>query len=121
MVADGTPPDLTLAILKPTIWPANHKLVLAARVTDVSDAGDAAPTVNINVTANELIAGPGDLDPDWVVVQNGNVRDIWLRAERTAPSTDRVYMITATATDDSGNWAQRTGTAVVPGGGGKKK
>jgi hypothetical protein len=121
MVADWTAPDLTLTVLKPTIWPANHKLVLAARVTGVSDAGDADPTVDINVTANEPIAGPGDPNPDWIVVRNGGVWDIWLRAERIAPSADRVYMITATATDDSGNWSQRTGAAVVPGGGGKRK
>jgi hypothetical protein len=77
--------------------------------------------VDINVTANDPIVGPGGPNPDWMVVQNGSAWDIWLRAERAAPKTHRVYTITAIATDDSGNQSQRTGTATVPAGSEKKK
>jgi hypothetical protein len=106
---------LTLTILQSTLWPVNHKLVLAAMV-GASDVCDAAPGVSVVVTSNEPINGPGDgnTDPDWIVVQNGDVWQIWLRAERAGPSSGRQYTITATVSDASGNVTTKSGVVTVP-------
>ena len=113
-VQDTMRPTLGLTILKPTLWPVNHQLLLAAAVSGVTDMCDAQPAVAIEVTSNETISGPGTASPDWMVVQNGGVRQIWLRAERTGAGDGRTYTITATATDASGNSRVATGTVIVP-------
>jgi hypothetical protein len=115
-VVDTTPPSLELSMLRATLWPPNHKLVLVARVSGVADACDPAPAVAIDVQANEPINGPGDgnTEGDWVVVDNGGTWDIWVRSERAGNGSGREYYITATATDAEGNWVRRTATITVP-------
>ncbi|MBM3499848.1 MAG: HYR domain-containing protein, partial [Armatimonadetes bacterium] len=121
-VVDTTPPELTLTVPAPTIPATSAKaLVLAARVTDVRDICDADPDVVITVTSNEPIKGRGGKSPDWMVVRNGSVWEIWVRAESSGPSTDRIYTITATATDSSGRSTRATGVVTVPDPRGKKK
>ena len=121
-IGDVTPPTISLTILRRTLWPANGKMALAAEVS-AEDACDATPEVTIDVASSDTPQPPkkGEPRPDWEIVRDGDVWQVWLRAERAAPSTDRVYVITAAATDDSGNRAQRIGTATVPGGSGRKK
>jgi hypothetical protein len=113
-VADTTPPEMTLTVLTDTLWPANHRMVLAAEVTDISDICDASPTVSITVTSNEPISGPGDGDPDWEMEQSGDVLEIWLRAWRSGGSGGRDYYIDADVTDSSGNQATASATVTVP-------
>jgi hypothetical protein len=116
IVIDTGLPDFTFTQLKNVLWPVNHQLVLCATVSDVADMCDAAPILDIQVTSNEPINGPGDgnTDPDYEIVQNGAVWEIWLRAERAGPSTGREYVITATVTDSSGNEVTKGGTVTVP-------
>jgi hypothetical protein len=122
-VADTTVPSCALSVLQPTLWPVNHKLVLAAKVMGLTDVCDAEPTVAITVSASEPIKGPGsgNTSPDWQVVRNGDVWEIWLRAERAGSSTERDYYIKAVATDASGNAAEQNATVVVPHDQGRKQ
>jgi len=137
---DTTPPQFSLQILKPVLWPPNGALVLAAVVTGVKDDTDPSPAVVIAVTANEPVRGPGgrfnappwrtrhhhhglrtlcyrgpgQTAPDWKVVQVGDTYQIWLRAERYGASTGRIYTIQVTVTDAAGNSASDGGTVTVP-------
>jgi hypothetical protein len=115
-VRDTRPPVFKLDVLKETLWPPNHQMVLAAAVTDVSDACDADPVVTINVTSNQPISasGAGNTDTDWEVVRNGDVWEIWLRAERAGPGSPREYVIQVLASDASGNTAEASATITVP-------
>jgi hypothetical protein len=107
-VQDTTPPTLTLTILKPVLWPPNGRLMLAATVSGVADVCDPDPTVSISVAGNEPVGG------DWMVAETGDVWEVWLRAERAGASTGRIYTITATATDRSGNSTSMVGAVTVP-------
>lgn len=115
-VRDTQPPVFRLNVLKDTLWPPNHQMVLAATLTDVSDACDADPIVTINVTSNQCVNGRGDghTRPDWDVVRNGDVWEIWLRAERAGPRSPREYVIQVLVSDASGNTSEASATVTVP-------
>ena len=128
-VIDTTPPDISVTVSPDTLWPPNHKMVdIVANVT-VSDICDAAPSVVLtNVTSNE----PGDAkgkpwdSQDSTSGDGSTINDIQgaeigtgdynfqLRAERAGKGDGRVYTITYTVTDASGNSASASTTVVVP-------
>ena len=85
-VEDTTAAEIENAWADPdALWPPNHKMVEVTVHAVLGDICDAAPTYHIiSVTSNEPINGPGDgnTEPDWEVVENGDVWEIWLRAER---------------------------------------
>src|ERR1041384_4787576 len=95
----------------PTLWPPNHQMV---PITVNYTATDNCP-VNcvLTVTSNEPINGLGDGDtaPDWLVI---DAHHLLLRSERSGKGSDRVYTITVTCTDASGNAVVRTVTVTVP-------
>jgi hypothetical protein len=55
--------------------------------------------------------GDGDTAPDWVIV---DAHHVLLRAERGGKGNGRVYTITVTCVDPSGNTTTRTATVRVP-------
>jgi hypothetical protein len=73
----------------------------------------SAIACTLRVSSNEPINGTGDGDsaPDWEVVDSHHVR---LRAERAANGDGRIYTISITCADSSGNSAARTVTVSVP-------
>ena len=107
-VVDVTPP--TIRSITPTpsnIWPENHKMVDVTLVVDVVDNCDTAPVSRIvSVAANQPILGPGsgNTTPDWIITGDLTIQ---LRAERTG-NQDRIYTLTVTSTDASGNVATST-------------
>jgi subtilisin-like proprotein convertase family protein len=112
-VLDTTPPVLSAATANPSmLWPPNHKWVLVTVGYTTSDLCGAV-TTSLSVASNEPIDGTGDGDtsPDWEIVDNHHVR---LRAERAGGGSGRVYTITVTAADGSGNTSQRTVAVTVP-------
>lgn len=116
-VADSQPPSIHLTVLKETLHPANNKMVLAAEVT-VVDACDPAPHVAIQVSANSVLKAAkggkgGKVKPDWEIVQNGDLWQIWLRATTDGRRTTRVYTIEVQATDAAGNAATASDTVTV--------
>lgn len=115
-VLDRTAPSFTLNRVTDRLWPANHKMVLAATVSDVYDTVDPVPLVNIHVTSSEPDNGKGDgnTTQDWDVKQIGNDWQIWLRAERSGKEDGRRYAINVTVSDSSGNQTTDNHTVMVP-------
>jgi hypothetical protein len=79
---------------------------------DVSDLA-GAPVCSAAVTSNEPLNGRGDgnTDVDYQVVDSRTVR---VRAERSIFGRGRVYTITVTCRDASGNEAREAATVTVP-------
>jgi hypothetical protein len=101
----------TVSVDKPSLWPANHKMV------DVTVNYKAADNCGVNctlsVTSNEPINGTGDGDtaPDWEIIDAHHVR---LRAERSGGGNGRTYTIAITCVDNSNNRTARSVTVTVP-------
>ena len=112
-VIDTTPPTVVDASVSPSnLWPPNHKMVDVTITVHAVDLVDGAPTVHItNVSSNQPIngTGDGDVSPDWIIT---GATTLQLRAER-ASGADRIYTITYTVTDFSGNVTTGTLTVTV--------
>jgi Tol biopolymer transport system component len=123
-VIDTTPPEISLSLSPDILQPPNHKMVLITPTITVSDSCDSAPEVLLtSITMNEgdetntydpdydSNEGDGNTFNDIHVDANGN---IYLRAERSGKGTGRIYTITYTVTDASGNSASAIATVTVP-------
>jgi hypothetical protein len=111
-VADTTAPAISgFAVAPAHLGAPNHKMVDVSVPFTVSDASGAASCVTA-VSSNEPVNGRGDgnTEPDIETIDLHNLR---LRAERSGTGTSRIYSITITCTDPSGNSATAIGTAVV--------
>ena len=111
--SDSTPPVIAgMPKAGYTLWPVDGKLVTVAIVT-ASDAlsGLAPGSFKVTGTSNE----PDPRYSDIVITPNesgGFV--VQLRAARWGHANDRIYTLTATASDLAGNTASATGTCTVP-------
>ena len=111
-VADTTPPAVTVNIGSCCLWPPNHKLVEVGSyaASDVCDPG-AGGTTAVAVTSDEPTASaPGAGGPNHCPDAEASNGRISLRAERSGPAgrdNGRVYQLTVTARDASGNVATR--------------
>jgi len=128
VVKDTTPPEITSVSVSPDILrPPNHKMVNIIPDIVVSDNCDSDPTVVVtSVEMNEgdgedtyhpiydSTLGAGHTTNDIQMDDEGNIWNIYLRAERSGKGTGRIYIITYTATDASGNSATATATVTVP-------
>jgi hypothetical protein len=112
-VVDETPPSITNVSATPSVlWPPNHRMVDVTVKYDATD--NCGPvTCALSVSSNEPIDGLGDGDtaPDWEVVDAHHVR---LRAERSGTANGRVYSITITCSDGTGNTTVKRVTVSVP-------
>ncbi|MBO9633137.1 MAG: family 10 glycosylhydrolase [Chitinophagaceae bacterium] len=112
-VKDNIAPVISQASASETqLWPANQQMRNIALDYEVADNCSATST-SVSVTSNEPVTGGtyGNTAPDWVVVNNHMVQ---LRAERGVFGNGRVYTITITATDSTGNTSQRQLEVKVP-------
>jgi hypothetical protein len=113
-VQDTTPPVISGVSVTPTsIWPPNHEMVDVTVSYTATDTCGGNVTTALSVTSNEAVNGPGDgsTSPDWEIVGANAVR---VRAERSGTGTGRIYSITITATDASGNVTTQTVPVYVP-------
>ncbi len=112
-VVDTTPPAISgLSATPASLWPPNHFLRHVAVSYAVSDVGDPSPSCAVSVTSDEPIVCLGGLFfPDWQVLDPHAVK---LRAERCAFGDGRVYTVTITCTDASGNAASASTGVTVP-------
>ena len=117
---DVTPPDISVTVSPDTLWSPNHKMVDIVATVTVSDICDAAPTMVLtSVTSDEPDDAKGNGDGKTVDdIQGADIGtedyEFQLRAERAGKGDGRVYTITYTATDASGNSASASATVVVP-------
>jgi hypothetical protein len=111
-VVDTTAPSLTLSASPTVLWPPNHALVPINLSYSASDVCDPHPAVSCTASSNQPASGggSGNTNPD-VVWSNGK---LFLRAERAGTLGDRVYTVSCTATDASGNTRTATTTVTVP-------
>jgi uncharacterized delta-60 repeat protein len=112
-VNDNQAPSITNLSVSPTsLWPANHKfsdIIVNYSVTD--NCGIAS--IQITISSNESIQSnePGDLSPDWQIIDNHHIK---LRAERLESGNGRIYTITITAIDVNGNHTYTSVSVSVP-------
>ncbi|MBW8038826.1 MAG: hypothetical protein FVQ85_02370 [Planctomycetes bacterium] len=113
-IVDTTPPEFALSVSPTVLWPPSHKMVEITPSWTVSDECDAAPQVSlvgIVMSEDDNTAGDGRTTGDIEIGEDGS---IYLRAERSGTSSDRVYTITYQAVDDSGNAAVGSATVGIP-------
>ncbi len=124
IVEDTTPPVISVSVTPNILRPPNHKMVNIIPNIVVSDNCDTDPTVVVtSVEMNEgdgedtyhpiydSTLGAGHTTDDIQIDDDGN---IYLRAERSGKGDGRIYTITYTATDESGNSTTATATVTVP-------
>jgi hypothetical protein len=118
-VVDTTPPAIALGLTPSLLWPPDHRMVdIEARV-EVSHACGAPRVLLSSITSNESddAEGLGDgatIDDIQGAVSGTPTVCFRLRAERAGSGGGRVYTVTYTAVDGSGNSATATSVALVP-------
>jgi len=123
-VIDQTLPEITLSVSPNTLWPPNHKMVPIAVLITATDSCDPNPILQLkSITMNEgeetntydpawdNTLGDGRTLDDIQVDESGNIS---LRAERSGTGMGRIYIITYSVTDASGNTATASATVTVP-------
>ena len=116
VIGDVEPPRIVVAVRRPMLLRDDHRLVDVGLQLDARD-NVRVIDITISVTQNEPVhAGPGDRSPDAVVRTDagGHILGLQLRAEHAARGHGRVYLITTTAYDTSGNHCAASTAVVVP-------
>ncbi|SOD93050.1 T9SS type A sorting domain-containing protein [Spirosoma fluviale] len=110
-VVDRQAPTITgLSVSPNNLWPANHKMVDVTLTYNVLD--NCKATAVVSVSSNEPQTGADDDTPeDWQIVDANHLK---IRAERAGNGNGRIYTITLTATDASGNKTVQTTQVTVP-------
>jgi hypothetical protein len=116
--------DTTLPTLAPTsslnmLWPPNHQLIPVTIWANSEDNGGGFITLSASVQSSEPLdaAGDGSTEEDYVVTPPDNAAGtvlVQLRAERSGTGDGRVYTVTITATDTSGNSSEAKVNIRVP-------
>lgn len=108
---DTAPPSLTVT-LTPSTLKQNEKLAPITTTILVTDNYDPAPEIRLeSITSNEVLEHEDIQDASFFV----DDRSFKLRGERKEGGKGgRIYTITYSATDASGNKAIATGTVTVP-------
>jgi hypothetical protein len=118
-VVDTTAPALSFTLSPNVLWPPNGKLVKITATVNTSDACGATPRVAlVSITSNEP---PRHHQREWVATLGTDTRVFWLRAARNGHGKGRIYVVTYTSTDASGNTATSSQTVLVPHDEGKHK
>jgi hypothetical protein len=124
-VEDTTPPELSLTVSPDMLWPPNHKMVPITVTVTANDGCDPSPVFALkSITMNEgEVTNTYDPNYDDTVGDDDTMNDIVvdpddgsisLRAERSGTGEGRVYTITYSATDASGNATTASATVTVP-------
>lgn len=117
-IIDTTPPALSVSVEPNVLWPPNHKMIAIHATVIVNDVADPNPTfVLTSIVSNEPDNGPGDgVMPNDIqeMVYGTPDLDFKLRAERSGIGDGRIYTVTYTATDASGNSHSMSAMVTVP-------
>ena len=112
IVADTIAPAITNFRMSPDTWLVpNHEMFDATASYTATDASGTA-SCTLDVRSNEAKDGRGDGSTgiDWLVLSPTLVQ---LRAERSGLNTGRIYTVTVTCVDPSGNSASATATVTI--------
>ena len=111
-VADTTPPAiLGLGVSPDSLAVPNHKMVdvtVAYTATDLAGVAACTLAVSADETADSI--GDGHTSADWQVL---DAHAVLVRAERAGQGDGRVYTITVSCSDASGNTSSAAATVVV--------
>ena len=104
VIVSAAPLTSSATVSPSWLWPPNHKLA-PVTVSALTTGGCGTTTCAItDVRSNQAVFGPGQSkDPDWIIDDATHVR---LRPERTGGKA-RVYTITVTCTDGSGQISKK--------------
>jgi len=112
---DNQPPVIDAVVATPDLlWPPDHRLVPVTVSVTATDNCDPAPVCRIaSVASNEPVNGldDGDTAPDWVITGDLTLD---LRAERAGSGVGRIYTITISCADASGNASEAAALVTVP-------
>jgi hypothetical protein len=109
---DQTPPTLTVTLSPATLWPPNNKLVAINATIAVQDDYDPEPEIKLeSITSSETLSD-GDIQDAQLGTDD---RSFSLAAKRAGTNqAGRIYTVTYSATDASGNKATASATVTVP-------
>jgi hypothetical protein len=111
---DVTAPVITSITATPnSLWPVNHQMGQVTITVSVADAcGDTRCRI-VDVTSSDVGKGRGPYggEPDWIV--SGDLT-IQLRAERSGGAGERVYTVTLSCANGSGNASTKAVAVTVP-------
>lgn len=113
-VNDAQPPAINGLSVSPSVINGNnHKMVDVTVSYTSTDNSGAANVCSISVASSEPTNGSGDgnTEADWEILDNHTIR---LRAERAGNGTDRIYTVTVTCVDPSGNATSQSVQVTVP-------
>jgi hypothetical protein len=113
-VTDTLAPTLCPIASRLILWPPNHQLVPVAIWANAFDNGGGAITLDVTVESSQP-EDPGETDY-YIDSINNDTGIIWLRlrAEREGPGFGRIYTVTVTATDESGNQSSAIVRVLCP-------
>ncbi|HEY3177158.1 MAG TPA: hypothetical protein VGK94_15500 [Candidatus Polarisedimenticolia bacterium] len=119
-VVDTIAPALAVAPSPATLWPPNHRMVPVQMAAAAQDLCDASPSVAlVSVVSSEPDDAPGSGDGSTV----NDIQDaafgspelgVTLRAERDATGRGRIYTVSYSAADASGNSVALSSLVSVP-------
>jgi hypothetical protein len=111
-LADTAPPTFSVSLTPATLWPPNGKPVPVTATVTVKDDYDPNPAIKLeSITASEPLLA-GDIADAQVATDD---RRFTLKAKRAGENKlGRVYTVTYSATDASGNKATATAEVIVP-------
>ena len=109
---DVTPPSILVTLTPATLWPPNNKLVPITATIAVKDDYDPEPEIKLeSITSSETL-GASDIQDAQLLTDD---RNFSLAAKRAGTNlAGRVYTVTYSATDGSGNKATASATVTVP-------
>lgn len=109
---DATPPALSITLSPNTLWPPNDKLVSVTAAITVKDNYDPAPEIKLeSITASETLFA-NDIQGAQLGTDD---RQFSLAAKRAGTNlAGRIYTVTYSATDASGNRVTASATVTVP-------
>lgn len=109
---DVTSPTISVSLSPSTLWPPNNKLVPITATITVNDDFDPQPEIKLeSITATETLA-TGDIQDAQIGIDD---RNFSLIAKRSGTSKEgRIYTVTYSATDASGNKTLASAVVTVP-------
>ena len=117
-VQDTIAPTISLTLAPAAHWPPNHKLFEVTATVVVDDICDPDPAITLtSITSNEPDDGLGDGDTAGDIQgADFGTEDytFLLRAERSGLGTGRIYTVTYTVSDGSGNETSAVAYVTIP-------